>query len=236
MIWPSMLADFAQWRDDPDWVRRFLPTLRSLLAVHESYLSSDWLLQALPGWPFVDWVPDWKLGCGPGVREGDSSIVNLHWIQSNLYAADIERAYGDRELADRCERLARECMESTLKRYWDNERGLLRDSSEDAPASEHAQALALLTGLLDSEKEHGALNALLEQRAQRVVIDLRELHYIASMTLAELIHFRRELQAYGGHLRLAGASAPIVSVFETTHLADLFPMYPTAEQALDENA
>jgi len=87
-----------------------------------------------------------------------------------------------------------------------------------------------------AQKVRTALNALLEQRAQRVVIDLRELHYIASMTLAELIHFRRELQAYGGRLRLAGASAPIVSVFETTHLADLFPMYPTAEQALDENA
>jgi anti-anti-sigma factor len=85
-----------------------------------------------------------------------------------------------------------------------------------------------------AENVHQALSRLLEQRTQQVVIDLRELSFIASMTLAELISFRREMQSYGGRLRLAGATDPIVSVFKTTHLADLFPMFDTPEAALDD--
>lgn len=84
-----------------------------------------------------------------------------------------------------------------------------------------------------AEKVHQALSRLLEQRTQQVVIDLRELSYIASMTLAELISFRREMQSYGGRLRLAGATDSIVSVFKTTHLVDLFPMFDTPEAALE---
>jgi len=85
-------------------------------------------------------------------------------------------------------------------------------------------------------KVREALADLLEQRADRVVIDLRELRFIASMALAELIHFRREIQSYGGRLRLAGAPDAIVNLFQTTHLADLFPMYPTPDEALDDSA
>jgi len=81
-------------------------------------------------------------------------------------------------------------------------------------------------------KVREALAGLLARRTERVVIDLRQLHFIASMTLAELIHFRREIHAYGGRLRLAGASGDVMHVLKTTHLADLFPIYATPEEAL----
>ena len=96
--------------------------------------------------------------------------------------------------------------------------------------------IATLRGEASNERAENirqALHALLEKRTQRVVIDLCELSFIASMTLAELISFRRELQSYGGRLRLAGAPDSIASVFKTTHLADLFPMFETSQAALD---
>lgn len=79
---------------------------------------------------------------------------------------------------------------------------------------------------------HDALAELLSDRASPVVIDLRELSFIASATLAELISFRQQLTVYGGQLRLAGANDQVRSVFRQTHLSDLFPMYPSAEDAL----
>jgi anti-sigma B factor antagonist len=79
---------------------------------------------------------------------------------------------------------------------------------------------------------HQMLVDLLSQRADHVVLDLRRLEYIASMALAELIQFRRDMQAYGGRLRLAGAQDNIAEVFRQTRLNDIFPMFNDPEAAI----
>ncbi len=160
MLWPLMLRDFAMWREDPDFVRGLLPGLRSLLAAVEGIGRRNGLLAEAPGWPFVDWVPGWDAGCGPGVREGDSSILNLHWVLCLQAAAEIEQAHGDRTLARRCRRMAGQCFQAVLARFWDARRGLLSDTVLSDAASEHAQFFALLTGLLDKDKSASCLAAL----------------------------------------------------------------------------
>jgi len=160
MIWPMMIRDFVNWRDDPAFVRGLLPGLRSMMAEIEGLEQKNGLLTGSPGWPFVDWVPEWNTGCGPGVREGDSSIVNLHWVLCLQAVAEIEDAHGDPALAVRCRKLAVENFSAIVSRYWDKTRGLLLDTVGHAKASEHAQFLALLTGLLDPGKTRGCLDAL----------------------------------------------------------------------------
>ena len=160
LLWPAMVRDYAMWQDDPAFVRSLLPGLRSVLAEFDALAGDDGLLHALPGWPFVDWVLEWKGGCGPGVREGDSSIVNLHWCLAHLAAMEVERVHGDERLAARSRELAADIFARLMARYWDEGRGLLLDTLGDAAASEHAQMLALLTGLLDAEKTPACLDAL----------------------------------------------------------------------------
>ena len=160
MIWPVMIRDFVLWRDDFDFVRSLLPGLRSLLAEIEGMLDPEGLMKAAPGWPFVDWVPDWFQGCGPGVREADSSILNLHWVLCSLASAEVEAACGDPDLSRRCRRLAETTMGALLRRYWDADRQLLRDTAGHDDTSEHAQILALLTGMLAPKQAEGCLAAL----------------------------------------------------------------------------
>jgi alpha-L-rhamnosidase len=160
MLWPMMLRDYMMWRDDPEFVRGLLPGLRSLMAETESLAGGRSLVGKVPGWPFVDWVQGWHEGCGPGVREGDSSIVNLHWVLSLQAAAEVEAAHGDPALADRCRRMARDVFGALLERYWDTSRGLLLDTAGQRQASEHAQFWALLTGLLNHDQTRSCLAAL----------------------------------------------------------------------------
>ncbi len=164
LLWPRMVRDYAWWRDDPLFVREMLPGIRSVLAEFEG-MCEDGLLHQVPGWPFVDWVSEWSTapschGYGPGVAEGDSSIVNLHWVLALLAAAQIEEAHGDPLLGTRDRRLARSVFDLVVTRYWDEGRGLLLDSRGSIACSEHAQVLALLTGLLDPEKTERCLSAL----------------------------------------------------------------------------
>lgn len=78
-----------------------------------------------------------------------------------------------------------------------------------------------------------ALDEMLQRRESAVVLDLADMHFINSLALGELVRFRREIQSYGGRLRLAGADAYITDVFRKTRLVELFPMYERADEAID---
>lgn len=182
MLWPMMIRDFAWWRDDADFVAGFLPGMRSMLAEIEGYKHSGGLLREAPGWPFVDWVSGWDEGCGPGMRDGDSSILNLHWVLCLQAAAQIEETHGDSVLARRCHRLAKETFAAVIDRYWDNERGIFLDTVGVEQGSEHAQSFALLTGYLEEDKRRRCLAAL-AGRSQ-----LSEVTISASFYLLEALH------------------------------------------------
>jgi hypothetical protein len=106
------------------------------------------LLRAVPGWSFVDWVPEWNEGCGPGVRAGDSSIVNLHLLLALQSHAEIEENFGEPELAALAKRRAFRLSTAIMDRFWSAPRGLLADTSAQLEFSDHAQALGILAGIV----------------------------------------------------------------------------------------
>jgi len=160
MLWVMMVRDYAAWRGEPAFVQRLLPGVRGVLTELEALRYRDGLLAQAPGWPFVDWVPGWEFGVGPGVKEGDSSILNLHLVLCFQAAAEIEEVHGDPLLARRCRLRAGKLFRTILSRYWDEKRGLLLDTPGCEEASEHAQVFALLTGLLDPSRSAACLRAL----------------------------------------------------------------------------
>lgn len=166
MLFPLMLRNHLMWRGDFECLQARVPGMRQLIESLLALRGKDGLLKTVPGWPFVDWVGIWDQGCGPGVREGDSSIVNLHLVLALRAAAEIERALGESCLASRYESLASELMAKILERYWCNRDQVLRDTVGKAATSEHAHALALLSGLLEPEVAAACLRVLTQGRAE----------------------------------------------------------------------
>ena len=160
MLWPMMVRNHLMWRGDRDFVSGLLVGVRQLIESLLALRQGNGLLGKVPGWPFVDWVTSWNQGCGPGVREGDSSIVNLHLVLALQAAAEIEHELGEEILATRYREIACALFAKIVDRYWDEAGGMLRDTSESPATSEHAQTLALLTGLLDGERRSCCLRAL----------------------------------------------------------------------------
>lgn len=146
MLWPSMVWNHALWKDETGFVRERIHGVRQLIEELTRYLGPDGLLHQLPGWLFVDWVPDWVEGCPPGHQEGDSSIVHLHWLLCLRAAAELERYFGDEELRQRFLRLENRASAAIKSRYWCPERELFLDDGRGS-LSEHANILATLSGL-----------------------------------------------------------------------------------------
>jgi len=153
MVWVKIVEDFARWRNAPDFIQQKLVGVRNLLDNILPLRHADGLLHALPGWSFVDWVPDWHTGYPPAAREGKqpSSILNLHLVQALRAAAQLEQWHGEPELAARYTRLANDLAARITDTFYDPDRHLLKDDPTGEHYSEHAQCLALLNNALPDD-------------------------------------------------------------------------------------
>ncbi|HEY7002283.1 MAG TPA: STAS domain-containing protein [Candidatus Udaeobacter sp.] len=77
-----------------------------------------------------------------------------------------------------------------------------------------------------------SLNAMIERKPERMVIDLSDVSYIDSAGLAALIQAMQKVEAYGGKFRLAGLQETVRSIFEISRLDQVFQIFPDTDAAL----
>jgi hypothetical protein len=149
LIWSFMLHDYSLWHNDPEFVKARAIGLRSMLEHFEPYLNQDGLLENLPGWPFMDWVPQWAVGNAPDGVKGVSALNNLIYVYALQKSAAVEDSLGEPLLAQRLRQKASRAAASLRAKFWDDSRGLIADNLAHTEFSEHAQCLALLTDTLE---------------------------------------------------------------------------------------
>jgi alpha-L-rhamnosidase len=144
---------------DPALVRAHLACMRSVRETCRARVDADGRVANQPGWNFVDWVPSWRDGEPPGAETGGSAVVS--WMLAYVFtlSAELEAWAGESALAER-DRAMAERIAAGCDAYWDDERGLFRDSVGGTTCSEHAQVLALLSGLLPASRVVRVLDGL----------------------------------------------------------------------------
>ena len=152
LIWPLMFRDYVLWHDNVPWLKARMPGLRATLHGMELYENGDGLLDHLPGWSFMDWVPSFRDGVAPE-GYGLSALNNLFYVHALQSAAMAEEAVGNMELARYWRNKAGRVAERVIATFWSEERGLMADTVKKDTFSEHAQCLALLAGILPADKE-----------------------------------------------------------------------------------
>jgi alpha-L-rhamnosidase len=147
--WIAMVHDYAMWQADAPFVRSMMPGVRGVIEAFEAFRGERGLVEGpATGWNFVDWVPGWKNGVPPEGDYGASSVINWQYVCVLRLARELEELFGAPELAVRCERVAREIAEQLQAQFWEPVRGLFADDRGKTRFSEHAQCLAILSGLL----------------------------------------------------------------------------------------
>jgi hypothetical protein len=147
-----MVHDFGWWRDDAELVRRLLPGVRGTLDRFAEWVNADGLLEAVHGWPYVDWVETWPRGIPPAAVGGVCGLHNLIHVIALRAAAELEEAYGEPELAALQRRRAERAAEATRRAFWSTERGCLADDVAHGHWSWHAQIYGVLAGVLTAEE------------------------------------------------------------------------------------
>src|ERR1700758_3789620 len=107
-------------------------------------------------------------------------------------------------------------------------------SSDPMPRKDGVDVLPL-KGEIDlhvSPSVTASLNAMIEKKPKRLVVDLSNVSYIDSAGLAALIEAMQKVEGYGGKFMLAGLQETVRSIFEISRLDQVFQIFPDADAAL----
>mgnify|MGYP001809814881 CR=1 FL=1 len=210
MIYPLMLRDYAWWRADADFITQHITGMRQMLEAFRALQADEPLFRNLPGWPFMDWVPEWTNGNPPDALDGASASINLLFLNTLEAAAELETAFGSAQYAEANRIWAGELAAAVQEHFWDARRGLFADDRAHTRWSEHAQCLAILSGLFPAEEQ------ICFERLIRETVLSRTSIYFSFYLFEALARFGRgdlilERMAFWKDLIARGCRTPIES-------------------------
>ena len=155
--------DYMMYADDLDFVRSLLPGTRQILNYYARYQLADGSVSRLPGWNFTDWVyvDGWTAGVADKGADGTSALIDLQLLLALQTAAEMEESLGIQELASHYRAQASQLRQTIQQRYWDASRKLYADRMERDHFSQHANALAILAGMVQGDEARALAERLL---------------------------------------------------------------------------
>jgi alpha-L-rhamnosidase len=150
LFYIGMLHDYYMYRNDRNFVKDKLSGVEAILKFFGKYQQADGSLKNTPYWTFVDWAntKGWDFGSPPIGSDGSSSIIDLQLLWAYQWAAEMEAKIGMQVYADRYNQKAAQLKQTIQQKYWDPVKKLYADTKEKTTFSQHANALALLTGVV----------------------------------------------------------------------------------------
>ena len=68
--------------------------------------------------------------------------------------------------------------------------------------------------------------------AKNVVLDIRQLNFLTSLAVGEMIALAKVKKAAGGRVVIAGPNQYVLGVFEKARIGSVIPVYDTVEEAI----
>ncbi len=158
----GMLYDYWMYRPDAEFVKEKLSGTRTILDFFGKYQQKDGSLKDTPYWNFVDWAngDGWMIGISPKGSDGSSAIIDMQLLWAYQWAAKLESKLGMPAYSELYTQKAKKLKETILDKYWDSSRNLFSDTKEKKHFSQHANALAILIGLVEEENVKPICNSL----------------------------------------------------------------------------
>lgn len=160
----GMLHDYWMYRGDNNFIKDKLPGERAVLNFFSKYQQADGSVKNLPYWTFVDWADGrgWKMGSPPIGTDGSSAIIDLQLLWAYEWAATMESKLGLPDFVALYNKKIIQLKRTIQHKYWDKSKGLYSDTEDKTMFSQHANSLAILTGMVKSSAMPALAKKLLE--------------------------------------------------------------------------
>jgi anti-anti-sigma factor len=98
-----------------------------------------------------------------------------------------------------------------------------------------ATAVAFIKGTADiasHEDFQKAIKDIDAHAAKNIVLDIRQLDFLTSLAVGEMISLSKSKKRLGGKVVLAGPNQYVMSVFTAARLSTVIPIYATVDEAV----
>lgn len=156
LIWISMLHDYYMYHGDSSFVKDNLRISRSVLSFFNKLQQPDGSVYNAPYWEFTDWVnaPGWNSGVAPVDNDGNSALLDLQLLMAYESAYDLEKSVGMNDYTTMYEQQIINLKKIIRQKYWDEGRKLFADTKDKKYYSQHANALAIITDVVEKNSAY----------------------------------------------------------------------------------
>ncbi len=141
--------------------RKYRSDIDRILDYYDSKRDKSGLVCAIDPWVFIDWQDDWKEtgGVPPAYFEGPSTIINLMYAYALECGAKLYKATGRPGTADEYRKRRADILQRVRDTCFDPDQGMVREGPGCPQYTRHAQAWAVLNGLMDETESIRALKS-----------------------------------------------------------------------------
>ncbi len=163
LVWVTMIHDFFLYRNDPEFVKTFLPGIQRVLEHFTQYLTPDNMMKEQPYWDFLDHsFPTHKI-----VEESSFKKLttnSLFYAYTLSLAAEMFSEFNQPELAQKYSLQSQQLKASVKQQCWDANRLLYADTPDKKHFSMHSNILAVLCGMVPREEQAAFVKRLVESK------------------------------------------------------------------------
>ena len=174
LYWVDMVNDYWTLRDDPEFIKNFLPGIENVLSWFTKRIDPETgMLGKAEYWNFVDWAVEWAwnsergIGGVPagGTMDGNSSILSMQVAYAAQRAAELFRYFGIPEKADKYFLIAQQLTKAVYEKCWDESRGYFADTPAKKEFSMHGQIFAVLTNTIAENNQKAFIKRFMNDKS-----------------------------------------------------------------------
>ena len=157
------LWEYVERTGDAALGRFYRPDIDRILDYYDGKRDETGLVGRIEPWAFIDWQDDWKEtgGVSPACFEGPSAIINLMYAYALECGAKLYEATGRPGTAEEYRQRQEDILCKVKTLCYDQAKGMVREGPSCRQFTRHAQAWAVINGMLNVEESRRALQAAL---------------------------------------------------------------------------
>ncbi|UXX79897.1 alpha-L-rhamnosidase N-terminal domain-containing protein [Reichenbachiella carrageenanivorans] len=164
LLWIGMLHDYMSYRNDPEFIRNFLPGIKSVLGWFENKVDDTGMLANLAWWNFTDWSEGFQNGIPVGADDGHSANVSLQYALALQKAAEVFELLDETAQAQNYRKQAAAIIQATVQNCYDEDKKLIAERPEKDVFSQHTNVFAILADAVAPADQPALLAQLLSEK------------------------------------------------------------------------